>query len=137
MVRVHEGPLRREARVGTRVPTLLVSKALRSACVGRLSPNDQAGAQRLRFVRHPIPFKLDSTDFQDSDQNRTLAHFEIPADDPDRLAEFYTRLFQWTVRKEDRGVPYWSLETAPPGEGVYVGARAGSAGPSTTAGWNR
>lgn len=53
--------------------------------------------------------------------NRTLVHFEIPADDPNRLAEFYNRLFGWTVRKEERPMPYWSLETAPPGQGVNGG----------------
>lgn len=30
-------------------------------------------------------------------QKNTVSHFEIYADDPDRLATFYTSLFDWTV----------------------------------------
>lgn len=31
--------------------------------------------------------------------NHGVVHFEIPADDPDRLAEFYTQLFGWHIEK--------------------------------------
>ena len=32
-----------------------------------------------------------------------VVHFEIPAGDPDRLSEFYTRLFDWQVQKMPMG----------------------------------
>ena len=32
-----------------------------------------------------------------------VVHFEIPAEDPDKLAEFYTRLFGWQIDKMSMG----------------------------------
>ena len=41
---------------------------------------------------------------------RTLVHFEIPANDPDKLTKFYTDLFGW----KSQTIPelgYWMIET--------------------------
>jgi len=47
----------------------------------------------------------------------TIAHFEIPADDPEKLAAFYTALFGWKIEKyqgEGMGdMEYWGVETVP------------------------
>lgn len=37
-----------------------------------------------------------------------IIHFEIPADDPKRAAEFYTRVFGWKVEKWGP-VDYWNV----------------------------
>lgn len=48
----------------------------------------------------------------------TIVHFEIPADDPEKLASFYTQLFGWKITKM-QGMPgmedveYWGVETVP------------------------
>jgi uncharacterized protein len=39
-------------------------------------------------------------------------HFEIPANDPDAVAKFYTQLFGWRVEKAQLpGVDYWMCMT--------------------------
>jgi len=50
--------------------------------------------------------------------NHTIVHFEIPADDPEKLADFYSNLFGWKIQKmtgmpgmED--VDYWTVGTVP------------------------
>lgn len=40
-----------------------------------------------------------------------VVHFEIPADDPDKLAEFYKSVFGWTIQKWDGPVDYWLVTT--------------------------
>jgi len=35
--------------------------------------------------------------------NHGIVHFEIPADDPDKLSKFYTDLFGWQIQKMDMG----------------------------------
>jgi predicted enzyme related to lactoylglutathione lyase len=46
--------------------------------------------------------------------NHGIVHFETTADDPDKLAEFYTQLFGWQVQKLDMGgTPYWVIMTGP------------------------
>jgi predicted enzyme related to lactoylglutathione lyase len=43
-----------------------------------------------------------------------VAHFEIPADDPDKLASFYTSLFGWQINKVPmEGGDYWITQTVP------------------------
>ena len=51
--------------------------------------------------------------------DRTIVHFEIPANDPERLSKFYKDLFGWNVEKMSMGAmgDYWTIET-----------RAGTAG---------
>ena len=43
-----------------------------------------------------------------------VVHFEIPADDPDRLVDFYEKTFGWSIQKWDGPVDYWLITT---GEG--------------------
>jgi hypothetical protein len=49
-------------------------------------------------------------------------HFEIPADDPDRAAEFYRQLFGWEIKKwmpaeeQPEGAEYWLVSTVPSDE---------------------
>jgi len=55
--------------------------------------------------------------------NHNVCHFEIPADEPEKLIEFYTKLFGWTANAWDmgEGEKYWLISTAPEGEGVGGG----------------
>ncbi len=39
-----------------------------------------------------------------------VAHFEIPADDPERLSGFYSELFDWKINKAP-GMEYWLVST--------------------------
>jgi len=44
-------------------------------------------------------------------------HFEIPADNPERLMGFYQTVFGWTFQKwEGGGMPYWLITTGPNSE---------------------
>lgn len=44
----------------------------------------------------------------------TIVHFEIYADDPPKLAEFYRRLFGWKIEKTPMpGGEYWMIGTVP------------------------
>ena len=43
-----------------------------------------------------------------------VVHFEIPADDPEKLASFYRDLFDWQVVRTGVGdLEYWMLQTVP------------------------
>jgi uncharacterized protein len=43
-----------------------------------------------------------------------VAHFEIPADDPEKLVEFYKSLFGWNIQKFDMGgMAYYMVSTVP------------------------
>jgi len=43
--------------------------------------------------------------------NRVM-HFEIGADKPERVAEFYTKIFGWKIKKWEEGnEPYWLVMT--------------------------
>ena len=43
-----------------------------------------------------------------------VVHFEIPADDPEKLVSFYTTLFDWKVQKIPMaGMDYWICQTMP------------------------
>ena len=53
--------------------------------------------------------------------HHTPVHFEIPADDPEKLSGFYTSLFGWKIEKAPGPMDYWMLETAPEGQGVNGG----------------
>lgn len=53
-------------------------------------------------------------------------HIDIAADDPQRAAGFYEKVFGWKVRKLEGPMPYWLLETAP-SEGGEPGVGAGVA----------
>ena len=40
-------------------------------------------------------------------------HFELPADDPEKLVAFYEGVFGWTIRKWDVPMYYWLITTGP------------------------
>ena len=42
----------------------------------------------------------------------TVVHFEIPASDPEKLADFYRQLFGWQIQKME-GMDYWFIQTVP------------------------
>ena len=42
-----------------------------------------------------------------------VVHFEIPADDPDKLVRFYSDLFDWQIDKMPGDIEYWMLHTVP------------------------
>jgi hypothetical protein len=46
--------------------------------------------------------------------DRTIVHFEIPANNPEKLSEFYKSLFGWKIEKMSMGdMDYWMIETRP------------------------
>ncbi len=53
--------------------------------------------------------------------NHTIIHFEIPANEPEKLAGFYQSLFGWKIEKAPGPEEYWLIETAPQGQGVNGG----------------
>ena len=44
-------------------------------------------------------------------------HFELPADDPDRAAKFYSEALGWKITKWDGPMDYWMVST---GEGPGI-----------------
>jgi len=40
-----------------------------------------------------------------------VAHFEINADDPERVANFYKSIFGWEIKKWDGPIDYWMVMT--------------------------
>ncbi|MBI4923709.1 MAG: VOC family protein [Devosia nanyangense] len=51
-----------------------------------------------------------------------FVHMDIAADDPERAARFYNRVFGWSVTKLEGPVPYWLVtppaDAAGPGAGI-------------------
>lgn len=45
--------------------------------------------------------------------NHTFVHFIIPADDPEKLKQFYENVFGWKIEKTPGPVDYWSIYTVP------------------------
>jgi predicted enzyme related to lactoylglutathione lyase len=45
--------------------------------------------------------------------NNPVAHFEIPGDNPEELAQFYSRLFDWKIEKMPGDFDYWFISTVP------------------------
>jgi predicted enzyme related to lactoylglutathione lyase len=43
--------------------------------------------------------------------SHTIVHFEIPADEPEKLASFYTALFDWKIERMPGEVEYWGITT--------------------------
>jgi uncharacterized protein len=50
----------------------------------------------------------------------TVTHFEIYAEEPGRLAEFYRGLLGWEIEQVP-GVAYWQVRTGAEGEGIGGG----------------
>jgi hypothetical protein len=58
-------------------------------------------------------------------ERHTIVHFEIPANDIERLKRFYSECFGWEFRNSGMpGMEYWLISTGPQGEsiggGMYV-----------------
>ena len=45
--------------------------------------------------------------------DHTIVHFEIPADNVDRLRKFYSELFGWKIEKTPGPAEYWGIQTVP------------------------
>jgi predicted enzyme related to lactoylglutathione lyase len=45
--------------------------------------------------------------------DHTIVHFEIPADDVEKLRKFYSALFGWKIEKMPGPVEYYGIETVP------------------------
>jgi predicted enzyme related to lactoylglutathione lyase len=51
--------------------------------------------------------------------NHRIVHFEIPANEPKKLTEFYAGLFGWTFNQMPTpGHEYWLCETGKDGPGI-------------------
>ena len=48
--------------------------------------------------------------------DHTIVHFEIPADDVQKLSNFYSKLFGWKIEKMPGPVEYYGIETVPVNE---------------------
>jgi predicted enzyme related to lactoylglutathione lyase len=59
----------------------------------------------------------------------TIVHFEIPADDVEKLRKFYSELFGWKITHTPMGpIDYWLIETVPiddKGEPIRPGVNGG------------
>ena len=45
--------------------------------------------------------------------DHTIVHFEIPAEDIDKLRRFYSKLFGWKIEAMPGFTDYWNIETVP------------------------
>lgn len=45
--------------------------------------------------------------------DHTIVHFEIPADNLEKLRKFYGELFDWKIEKMPGPVEYYGIETVP------------------------
>ncbi len=45
--------------------------------------------------------------------DHTVVHFEIPANDVEKLKKFYSKLFEWKIEKSSGPIEYWTIETVP------------------------
>src|SRR3990170_34029 len=45
--------------------------------------------------------------------DHTIIHFEIPADDVEKLRKFYSKLFGWKIEKTPGPMDYWLIQTVP------------------------
>ncbi|HET6230567.1 MAG TPA: VOC family protein [Longimicrobiaceae bacterium] len=60
-------------------------------------------------------------------------HFEISADDPERLASFYSGVFGWSVQKWEGPQDYWLIKTGETGTpGIDGGMTRRNPGPAGT-----
>lgn len=59
-------------------------------------------------------------------------HFDLSADDPDRSAEFYRSVFDWTVNKWDGPGEYWIIQTGSEAEPGITGGIARRISPGDT-----
>jgi len=53
--------------------------------------------------------------------SQRVIHFEIPADDPEGIADFYRSAFGWKIEKWSGPQPYWLVQTGEMGPGIDGG----------------
>jgi hypothetical protein len=58
-----------------------------------------------------------------------VVHFEIHADNPERAAAFYRKVFDWQITKWDGPADYWLITTGPDSEPGINGAIVQRQGP--------
>ena len=51
-----------------------------------------------------------------------VVHFEIPAEDPENVARFYSEVFNWKIEKWEGPVDYWLITTGEENEPGINGA---------------
>ncbi|MFQ6095525.1 MAG: VOC family protein [Candidatus Bathyarchaeia archaeon] len=51
----------------------------------------------------------------------TVVHFEIPAENVEKMRKFYSDLFGWKIERVESPTEYYLIETAPEGRGVGGG----------------
>ncbi len=61
-----------------------------------------------------------------------VVHFEIAADDPERAASFYTKVFGWSIQKWGGPEEYWLAMTGPDKEQGINGAIMRRTSPGVT-----
>lgn len=50
-----------------------------------------------------------------------IVFFEIPADDPKKLMDFYRKLFGWRIERQSPQADYWTVVTSEDGTGINGG----------------
>ena len=48
--------------------------------------------------------------------SHTVVHFEIPAEDPEKISSFYSDLFGWKIEKGQGPTEYWLVRTFAEGQ---------------------
>src|SRR5256885_16268297 len=61
-----------------------------------------------------------------------VIHFEIPASDPERAANFYRKAFGWKIEKWPGPMEYWLVTTGPEGTPGINGGLMKNTGVKTT-----
>jgi len=60
-----------------------------------------------------------------------VIHFEIPANDPDKLSDFYKKVFGWKFEKWGGPMEYWMVSTGADGQPGINGGFMRKQGPVT------
>ena len=63
---------------------------------------------------------------------KRVVHFEINADDPERAANFYEKVFNWKISKWDGPMDYWLITTGGKNEPGIDGAITKRENPGAT-----
>jgi predicted enzyme related to lactoylglutathione lyase len=51
----------------------------------------------------------------------TIVHFDIPAENVEKMKKFYSKLFGWKIERVEGPIEYYLIETAPEGKGAGGG----------------
>jgi len=58
------------------------------------------------------------------EMDHKLCHFEIPAEDPEKVADFYKKIFNWKIEKSPgMESDYWFVEAEGVGGGIFKKTR--------------